>query len=406
LKTMYKIIVLSLIIWGIGFVIHMPVSLQKYLFQTILFKPIYTDSIAYLKSSIVAFKNGSEYLISYPYIGYSFPYPPVIGFVWLVLTRLTYLFLSLADLQLTLNNICNIFYVLYSLLGLFLLVVYFHFLNKLSDLKIVLFMLPSLLLYTIYGWSMLLLTLLILLIYYIEKEHDFLAGAMLGFMIAVNPYAAILLPLIIYSLYYSNKIRLKNIVISAAIPLISYALLFLSSDSATVFWNKYFPSSCMNCSFLVLTSKISTDYILPLSYIVVMAITFLVLGLDTRSATGFSEINAKILLVIVASILFSVSYLPQYGLIVALGLLLLAEELRVKLFILLSDVLNALIIILWFHDLYLRKALSFLNLGLTFNPWSLNSPVQWVVQARNIIQIIVFLVVASGILCLKPEEKL
>ena len=405
MKTLYKAIIISLIVWGIGFIIHMPVSLQKSLFQTILLKPIYTDSIAYLKTSITAFKNGLDYLTSYPYIGYSFPFPPVIGFIWLILTRTTYLFLSMGNLQLTLDNICDLFYILYSLLGLFLLIMCFHFLSKLSDLKIVFFMLPSLILYIIYGWSILWLILLVLFIYYIEKDRGFLAGVMLGLMIAVNPYAAALIPLTIYSFYYLNKTKLKNIMIGAAIPLASYALLFLSSNSATMFWNRYFPSSCMNCSLLVLTSKISIDYILPLSYIIVMTITFLVLGLDAKPV-GLKKISIKVLLVIAASILFSVSYLPQYGLIVALGLLLLAKELRVKLFILLSDILNALIIILWFHDLYLRKALSFLNLGLTFNPWSLNSPVQWVVQARNIIQIIVFLVIASGTLCLKPEEKL
>ena len=254
---------------------------------------------------------------------------------------------------------------------------------------------------------MLWLVLLMLLIYFLREKYYFLSGLVLGLMIATNPYSAVLAPLLIYSIYYERRDQMRRFIGGVFIPLLSYTSLFLNDKSLTLFLERYFPASCLNCSFLILTSKIGPDYIMPLSYIVTMFFVFLILGLNVKSSCcrRLRELGAKVLLVITSSILFSISYLPQYGLIVASSLLLLARELRVKIFILLSDVLNASIILLWFHGLYLRKVLSFLDLGLVFNPWSLNSPVQWIVQIRNIIQITVFLAIASEILCLYSKKS-
>ncbi len=409
MKTLYKVLVISLIIWIIGFVVHMPSVLQKILFRSELFHPIYTDFLAYLKSSISSFGSAEKYLMSNPYFDYPFAYPPLIGFLWLVLTRLTYFCFLMAHIHLSPELIYNIFYIMYSLFSFIFLLIYFYFIDKTVDTKskIFLFVMPSLLIYVIYGWAMLWLVLLMLLIYFLREKYYFLSGLVLGLMIATNPYSAVLAPLLIYSIYYERRDQMRRFIGGVFIPLLSYTSLFLNDKSLTLFLERYFPASCLNCSFLILTSKIGPDYIMPLSYIVTMFFVFLILGLNVKSSCcrRLRELGAKVLLVITSSILFSISYLPQYGLIVASSLLLLARELRVKIFILLSDVLNASIILLWFHGLYLRKVLSFLDLGLVFNPWSLNSPVQWIVQIRNIIQITVFLAIASEILCLYSKKS-
>ncbi len=409
MKTLYKVLVISLIIWIIGFVVHMPLVLQKIVFRSKLFHPIYTDFLAYLKSSISSFGSAEKYLMSNPYFDYPFAYPPLIGFLWLVLTRLTYFCFLITHIHLPPELIYSIFYIMYSLFSFIFLLIYFYFIDKTVDTKskIFLFVMPSLLIYVIYGWAMLWLVLLMLLIYFLREKYYFLSGLALGLMIATNPYSAVLTPLLIYSIYYERRDQMRRFIGGVFIPLLSYTSLFLNDKSLTLFLERYFPASCLNCSFLILTSKISPDYIMPLSYIVTMFFVFLILGLNVKSSycRGSGELGAKVLLVITSSILFSISYLPQYGLIVASSLLLLTRELRVKIFILLSDVLNASIILLWFHDLYLRKVLSFLNLGLVFNPWSLNSPVQWIVQIRNIIQITVFLAIASEILCLYSKKS-
>ncbi len=409
MKTLYKVLVISLIIWIIGFVVHMPLVLQKIVFRSELFHPIYTDFLAYLKSSISSFGSTEKYLMSNPYFDYPFAYPPLIGFLWLVLTRLTYFCFLMAHIRLSPELIYSIFYIMYSLFSFIFLLIYFYFIDKTVDTKskIFLFVMPSLLIYVIYGWAMLWLVLLMLLIYFLREKYYFLSGLALGLMIATNPYSAVLAPLLIYSIYYERRDQMRRFIGGVFIPLLSYTSLFLNDKSLTLFLERYFPASCLNCSFLILTSKISPDYIMPLSYIVTMFFVFLILGLNVESSCcrGLGELGAKVLLVITSSILFSISYLPQYGLIVASSLLLLARELRVKIFILLSDVLNASIILLWFHDLYLRKVLSFLDLGLVFNPWSLNSPVQWIVQIRNIIQITVFLAIASEISCLYSKKS-
>ncbi len=409
MKTLYKVLVISLIIWIIGFVVHMPLVLQKIVFRSELFHPIYTDFLAYLKSSISSFGSAEKYLMSNPYFDYPFAYPPLIGFLWLVLTRLTYFCFLITHIHLPPELIYSIFYIMYSLFSFIFLLIYFYFIDKTVDTKskIFLFVMPSLLIYVIYGWAMLWLVLLMLLIYFLREKYYFLSGLALGLMIATNPYSAVLTPLLIYSIYYERRDQMRRFIGGVFIPLLSYTSLFLNDKSLTLFLERYFPASCLNCSFLILTSKISPDYIMPLSYIVTMFFVFLILGLNVKSSycRGLGELGAKVLLVITSSILFSISYLPQYGLIVASSLLLLARELRVKIFILLSDVLNASIILLWFHDLYLRKVLSFLNLGLVFNPWSLNSPVQWIVQVRNIIQITVFLAIASEILCIYSKKS-
>ena len=409
MKTLYKVLVISLIIWIIGFVVHMPLVLQKIVFRSELFHPIYTDFLAYLKSSISSFGSAEKYLMSNPYFDYPFAYPPLIGFLWLVLTRLTYFCFLMAHIHLSPELIYSIFYIMYSLFSFIFLLIYFYFIDKTVDTKskIFLFVMPSLLIYVIYGWAMLWLALLMLLIYFLHEKYYFLSGLALGLMIATNPYSAVLMPLLIYSIYYERRDQMRHFIGGVFIPLLSYTSLFLNDKSLTLFLERYFPASCLNCSFLILTSKIGPDYIMPLSYIVTMFFVFLILGLNVKSSCcrRLRELGAKVLLVITSSILFSISYLPQYGLIVASSLLLLARELRVKIFILLSDVLNASIILLWFHDLYLRKVLSFLDLGLVFNPWSLNSPVQWIVQIRNIIQITVFLAIASEILCLYSKKS-
>ena len=409
MKTLYKVLLISLMIWIVNFVIHMPLILQKIIFCNELFHPIYTDFLAYLKSSITSFGSAEKYLMSNPYFDYPFAYPPLIGFLWLVLTRLTYFCFLIAHIHLSPELIYSIFYIMYSLFSFIFLLIYFYFIDKIVDTKskIFLFVMPSLLIYVIYGWAMLWLVLLILLMYFLRKKYYFLSGLVLGLMIATNPYSAVLTPLLIYSIYYEKRDQIRRFIGGVFIPLLSYMSLFLSDKSLTLFLDRYFPASCLNCSFLILTSKISPDYIMSLSYIVTMIFVFLILGLNVKSSycRELGDLGTKVLLVIASSILFGISYLPQYGLIVASSLLLVVRRLRVKIFILLSDVLNASIILLWFHDLYLRRIFSFLNLGLAFNPWSLDSPVQWMVQIRNIIQIIVFLAIASETLCLYSKKS-
>ncbi|MEM4532464.1 MAG: hypothetical protein QXU89_02255 [Desulfurococcaceae archaeon] len=66
------------------------------------------------------------------------------------------------------------------------------------------------------------------------------------------------------------------------------------------------------------------------------------------------------------------------------------------------DLLNSAIILLWFRESYLRRELAFLGSKQIRTPLSMDSPIQWIAQYRNITLFIHIFTLAKH--TLKPKQ--
>ena len=98
-------------------------------------------------------------------------------------------------------------------------------------------------------------------------------------------------------------------------------------------------------------------------------------------------------MLLVISITLSLEFPPQSFILIAPFLPIYLYHRKEKFSIIIADLLNALIIILWFKDLELRKLFGFLDLPIKYSPQTLDSPVQIIAQTRNVILIIIFIII-------------
>lgn len=416
---LYLNIALILILWSISFLIHMPRDVQRTIFgQVFLEEPVYMDvySDDYTSLFVNPCKLGfsqmwhnTEILFKYcssertfplPYRDYYYDKPLLTGSLWLVSTS------TPALLQLSFEYKLLFFYTVFSLIVALSLTIHTVYIHKLGDFlktpliyRFISTISCSLIVYAIYNWEAVTLVFLTLFIYYYVKGFSSRALVMLSLFSSMNTYGLVLVSLILYQ-YLVSRDREDYKALLGLTPLIfTFGLLSLLSPRSLLNQILWFEKSiCNNCLFLIVTRDAYSEFNWVLSFIA-WFVTYLALipfkphGL--LGEDGFSYLTIFIALTNILlpkltpqQLLYILPYLP----------LLYASEKRARLVAIhyAVDGLNSAIIILWFKDSVLRRMLDFIGLSQSYNPLSLDSPIQWIAQARNIILLIHILAIASS----------
>ncbi|WP_448579728.1 hypothetical protein [Thermosphaera sp.] len=394
------VLALTIAILITGFILHMPVEVQEYVFHSVFNpNPIYNDLYNSNYKGILANPCGNptqwfnqakrsvlcsgESVFPTAYLDYKLPEPPLAGLAFTVLTALAFLFSS------------NVFSTAYatalyivqsiiSIMSVFLALILFN--RKLSN-RFNEHWLPlgfaSLLVYGIYSLNSLILPLYVLfLTSLLEREHH-KALLYAGLLTAWNPFFTILFGLsLAYMLESSHPLKHYAGLLP---PLIAFSALYVVNPSSLEYLVSNYLTPVFNSSvYWLFTGSVNTQALYAVSWGVLSTVILILYGL--KPLGGHIALHATIL--VLASWVLNPVAVPQTILFAIPLLYLCSSDPRLRASALISEVLNALIILLWFQDRYLREVLNkTLGLGLPVenNPASTSSPVFWIIQVRNIL---------------------
>jgi hypothetical protein len=383
-----------------GFILHMPVEVQEYVFHGVFNPhPIYNDLYGSYYKGILANPCGNpnqwfnqakrsalcsgENIFPIPYLDYKLPEPPLAGLAFTVLTALAFLFSSnvfstaYATALYTAQSIISIISTLSALI---------LFKKKLSN-RLNERWLPlgfaSLLVYGIYSLDSLVLPLYILFLSSLLDKEYHKALLYAGLLTAWNPFFTILFGLSLAYMLGSTR-PLKHYA-GLLPPLIAFATLYVANPSSLEYLVSNHLTPAFNSSiYWLFTGSVNTQALYAVSWGVLSTIILILYGL--KPLGDHIALHATIL--ILASWTLNPVAVPQTILFAIPLLYLCNSDPRLRASALVSEVLNALIILLWFRDGFLREVLNeTLGLGLPVenNPASTSSLVFWIIQVRNVL---------------------
>jgi len=405
-KWKYLIICIAVLYIIVSFIIHMPVSTQRQLFGTIIMdEPVYSDFVA-LYNSLYMSSNTSTYIA--PYIDTGFNYPFIAGFYWGTLTWMTYIISG----NMTSSTALTTFYIMFSFSSsLFYITVVFlmtslatgeyAFSGKRFIIPSILF--PSFIVYLNYDYTIVGVLFLTLGIYLWVRKRFLISSLFLSLLLMIIPIpASAMLIGITYCLLIGRREErakhfLSGLLISLLIMLVVLILLPYSGTSLS----SYLASmNCKNCLYLLFFRDLDSQYLKAAWLGLIYGITSILLLVDLKNHGDPDTILLdRSLLIFSSTLIFGIVFIPQYMLYILVAFplffarLLDEKAFRLLWIVLMSDVLNVLIILLWFKDYEIRSTLSFLGIPLRYSPWTLDSPIQWIAQTRNILLVISLLVV-------------
>ena len=430
----------SLIFTG-SFIAHMPIEIQERIFgKTIIQEPLYSDATTdmykslFLSDSVCkAYSSESEStgagfypdsakrfcigedFFPLPLRDYRFAYPPLTIGLWLIPTYLTYITVkhSVGTNPLATIDAYMTFYFINSFLLFLVIMVSTQIVVSLlknvyggNDRKYSALLIgiatPSMLVYLLHGYDIYAQLLTVLGLYMFSKKRYGLSSLMFGLAGCISPYVLVLVIPLLFFLYRKSMFNsLLYSILGFLGGLTPYLILYvLSPASAMKMLNNIFLGYCNNCIYLLLFHSIWSDYGRAFSIAIITFFTLFIMSLKSkRSLEG--EISRFILL-LTFTILFSYSFPPQvFLLVLPLLVVFSSSNIRVLVSLLLADTLNALIIPLWFKDYEIREILvKYINIPLQYSPWTLDSPIQWIAQLRNLILFIVLLAITTEYLML------
>jgi len=345
-----------------------------------------------------------------PYVDYLFEYPPVVGALWFGSTCLALTltprgsgieyaeFISaVAEAHFLVNAT-----ILVTSMILTALLIY-RVLEGSSGSKslnraLLYLVLPSVLLYTTYNWdslcSLLAFSSLVVFSKWKSRWRFLIAGALLGLSIATKLLtASIALVLLVYlvrlRLRHSNYDRshmhfLVGLLAGGGIPYL--ALVVISPKAFLDFISYHSTWYCENCIYSIVIHDIfSPLHRFIAAGAILIVIVVVALAVLRKNIVGVPERVYDIALCSIGGVV-ALNYVstPQMLLLVTPLALITLKGTDLALYVL-SDTLNAFIMVSFFLDTFSRAALSSLGLPIEvkFSPWTPDSPVQWLAYARS-----------------------
>jgi len=421
-----------------SFIIHMPIEVQENIFGAkILSEPVYSDivnghyvanlieqckyvdnpriSITWFNRTLLKRYCRDHDIYPYPYIDYKYREPSLSTALWIVLTYITYKATPLiygSEYSLSSFKGLTIFYIIFSITMLFIVLLTYHYLLKImmklniNEWFYHLFSLlsSSLMIYMIYSWDIVALLFITLALYSLLDKKFFNAMFFIGLFASFNPIGFILVFLILY-MVLSNGFGKPRDLLGLFLGLSSYiVLVVIKPDSVLNIFTWFMNDPCSNCLYLIFIHDYWSQILKALCVGVYVSMISLYVGLTPREHSDIHLYSYMVIMLTLSTVL-NLAYPPQSTLLYLPLLTPLYTMLKGRKTLILHqaiDALNALIIILWFKDYELRRQLSFLTIPLEYNPYSLESPIQWIAQTRNILAIIVAITLAWRYL--KPIE--
>ncbi|MEO3993292.1 MAG: hypothetical protein QN229_03145 [Desulfurococcaceae archaeon TW002] len=334
-----------------------------------------------------------------PYLDYRFEYPPLIGFFWFLTTCASF---SISDkLAITINQFfdfsSSLNYVFQSLILFFFMVLCFYYIKKIVSYQglgmwraIFFLFFLSTILYSTYNWDLIASGLAVGSIYYFMKKDYRVSGLLLGLSIASKILTGgLLIPQITYLLkdIVKGKQTLKNLILYVVFFLVGgltpFILMYVMSvEGFFAFINHHASWYCENCVYALLIPDIFSP--LHRYFYVFFGLT----ALTVIAIQAFRN-SRDLISLAYASVGFTVSlnyvFTPQMTLMISPIAVLALNKKELQKY-LVADTANFFLIIAFFEDSTLRSVISrIIPIKTGFNPWTIDSPTQWLAMIRNIL---------------------
>ncbi len=313
-----------------------------------------------------------------PYIDYKFEYPPLIGFLWSITTYV--------DRSLSGFGLINYFLNSLIIVGSFLFLVSdaYSIASLLRSSKwepLYLIAAPSVIMYLVYNWDVIAISLAIRGLKYLLIEGDNIkSGIFIGLSGAAKIIPAVIgLPIIVELVRRRSKVTKDVVKFSSAYILggaVPFVLLFIITPRGFFsFINHHSSWYLENSWYLMFTDNLWDPTLRSLSQFIVIA-SILISSLLVLNVPLKERMLVKSWLVTGLFVLNNYVYTPQMNLMIIPYLSIINPAHPILIFS--FDMLNALIMIVWFSEKAWCDLLGISSRG----PWYRESPVQWFSFAR------------------------
>ncbi len=369
----------------------------------------------------------AEPVIPVPYRDYRLKLPPLDALLWFASTTTAILatgYRVLPSPYTSPNDVAlglSIHYIVYSAITYVAVIVIartlYGILEKLEwspyskKLLYIVFALPTFIVYVIYSYEAVAVALLLLSIKYLLEEKFFRAGLFIGASSISSLFMLAPFIVVVYELMQEKSLdRIARVAAGFAIPFSTLLIVayYRPTDLVELFLGKGI--YCENCIYLYLTGDPGKLLNRSLS-IVALAIALPFIMAVEGKRKGIEGIVDKIPIALLATISLHFLFKPQYLLLASLLVPLLIDSLKYLLGYITGDLLNALIILLWFKDKWLREVLGFLGSQKVFNPVAPDSPIQIIATVRAFLLFIIVLyllykfTLVEKVFCLKTTSS-
>jgi len=425
----------------------MPIEVQEKIFGKPFTTPIYSDIVdsyyrkVFLDKKVCDFalRNTSlrgtiwinsetarklclgEKILPIIYRDYSLALPPFSGLLWfisssfsLVISSYNSMYSPYTDPDLRSLSI-TVYYVIMSIFIFGSAILLTMALSEISNyinvkdhrLLYILPLLPSFIVYGIYGTEIIAGSLVVFSILMLFKKKYLLSGLSAGLSVATNLFSTIAVIIILYELLELKR-ELEyayRYLLGFTATFASYLVIVLINPQLL---SKIFIGSndlmCENCIFLYLAGSPSNPLSRSLSIVFIVISTLLIMILYVKGHDFNNRMYRKIAIGLLAIITFHYMFKPQYFLFLTFSLIILLT-LKEFIYYLFIDFLNSLIITLWFKDKELRILFSFLGLKIQYNPLSPDSPIQIIAFTRNILLLLLLISLFVKYMMLKKDYR-
>ncbi|WP_440060217.1 hypothetical protein ACSU1N_03500 [Thermogladius sp. 4427co] len=403
MKKRIVAVIVALLVGVVSTILHMPALVSSALFgRPLVATPLYDDFYQSIYNGLyVSSCSGGENWVNslamrdvcqgrpvfpIPYVDYRLNQPPS----YLLLASSLIYVLNKAGYKPVDPRGGVLFYVLESIIQIVFLAVSSLFYDKLLERlgsnfarRAMAFLFPSFLAYSVYSMDTITLFFLVLSLYLLESGRVSIAVLALSIGSSFN---IILLAPLGFILYQDLIGRVSVKTYYVLIGLIPYILSAAVSPGSILnyFMNLIDNSQNNGLSVIVTYFAGRAGYGFWVGFYLV--VLYILLRLSEGSC-GEGLLHCFMLFT-VFSIILNPSLPPQSILLVLPLLYILVSDQVLLIQLYAADFFNSIIMALWFNDSLLRYYLNVyagINVPVYDNPWTLESPVQWVVQARNII---------------------
>ncbi|MEM4970011.1 MAG: hypothetical protein QXE01_02025 [Sulfolobales archaeon] len=376
-KALNTLIILGFITVVMSIYIHDPIFLGQY-----------TDYIA------IYIRDPSKTITGYPYLDYPFEYTPLIALQWMVASKIALYMLSHGFDPL--SSITRAFYITNTIFyALYILAIYFiaQEANASRVSKALAIISPSMVYYLFYNWDISASALMAIGLFLLLRARYYMASFFLGLAASIKifPGIAILTSAIIM---YREGLGLRKILIALAIgvstALAPYIILLLVYAPAFFYIISYHSNwYCENCFYVLFTSDIFDPRFRMVSTALMISIPLLYSFYIFKYSSITKHLSVMAPLISTSlSISFSYVYSPQMNIMISPLYIALRDKKTYLL--LLQDILNTLIMILWFHESTISGSLGIESRG----PWHRESPIQWIAFTRILLLWIIAILIA------------
>lgn len=349
-----------------------------------------------------------------PYIDYAFEYPPVIALLWIISTCAGFRLSIPKDSTLIpyptiYNNALITHYLLQSLFLTTAFVLSYVYLGKILTLLgkspkrvLIYVLLPSTIIFLAYNWDVIAALLSIVGFYLFLRRKYTLSGMFLGLSVSTKVLTiglTLWLGFELLNRVLRGEETLKNLigylVTAASTALLPFMMVYLIAPQGFLRFIEHHTSwYCENCLYMIFVHDISSPNhrifyaVFTLSIFIVLIVFRLIIGKPSQSSLlnfAFTSLTTPIL--------FNYVFSPQMFLMITPFSLITLDKVNLMLYVI-SDLANSGVILTFFIDETLRAYLSrYIPLPVKYDPWSIDSPTQWLATARNLILLWIVVVV-------------